>query len=85
MIIEWKGSVSFEEWIVFGKVLWEFCYKESDKCYTFQRVLGDYIRWTTQIVSERPIIRGECEKEKKHREKDNKFETRQEKEKKWKG
>ena len=73
MIIEWKGKVSFEEWIVFGKVLWAFCYKESEKCYTFQRVLGDYIRWTTQIVSERPIIMGECEKEKKHREKDNKF------------
>ena len=73
IIFEWRGKVGFEEWIVFGKVLWAFCYRESEKCYTFQRVLGDYIRWTTQIISERPIFMGKCEKDKKHSEKGNKF------------
>ena len=53
--------------------MWAFCYKESEKCYTFQRVLGDYMRWTTQIVSERPMFIGECGKDKKHNEKGNKF------------
>ena len=52
IIHSWGGKGNFNDFIIIGKIIFEYCYEKKDKSINYKNIIKDYIRWLNDFINE---------------------------------